>query len=294
MTKGAFMNTHSSHLYEYLVDHAKEFTEDWLKLQDIKTGSHYSPDSPPEVLNKIKEQNSNYVKIIAQCLLLSKEDSMEMIYKWTKETAIDRSKSSTTLDEVVRNGGVFRRVYWSYVEKFTEEKTELNIQLREVFDWERKINFALDYILETFTSRFLSILMNRLQAQSTLIKELSAPVISLTSDVGLLPIIGDIDTDRARLIVETTLQQSADSHLSMLIIDLSGVILVDTMVAQQIFRLIDALNLLGVKSVITGIRPEVAQTAIHLGLDFSKIQTENSLERIIARVIQENTVTMNV
>ncbi|MFP3471810.1 STAS domain-containing protein, partial [Micrococcus sp. SIMBA_144] len=74
----------------------------------------------------------------------------------------------------------------------------------------------------------------------------------------------------------------------------SGVILVDTMVAQQIFRLIDALDLLGVKSVITGIRPEVAQTAIHLGLDFSQIQTENSLERIIARVIQENTVTIHV
>ncbi|MFP3340243.1 hypothetical protein R0J91_19850, partial [Micrococcus sp. SIMBA_131] len=81
---------HSSHLYEYLVDHAKEFTEDWLKLQNIKTGSHYSPDSAPEVLNKVKEQNSNYVKILAQCLLLSNEQSKELIYNWTKETATDR------------------------------------------------------------------------------------------------------------------------------------------------------------------------------------------------------------
>ncbi|MFI8684227.1 MULTISPECIES: STAS domain-containing protein [Rossellomorea] len=283
------MDTHSSHLYEYLVDHALDFTEDWLRHQHIKTGSHYSPDSPPEVLNKIKEQNANYVKIIAQCLLLSNEESKKLISEWTKQTAADRSKSSTTLDEVARNSGIFRRVYWTYVEQFTKENIELNIQLKEVFEWERKINFALDYVLETFTSTFLSILMNRLQAQSTLIKELSTPVISLTSEVGLLPIIGDIDTDRARLIVESTLQQSSHSHLSMLIIDLSGVVLVDTMVAQQIFRLIDALNLLGVKSIITGIRPEVAQTAVHLGLDFSSIQTENSLERIIAHVIQENT-----
>ncbi|MGG4166715.1 STAS domain-containing protein [Rossellomorea vietnamensis] len=281
------MDTHSPHLYEYLVDHALEFTEDWLRFQNIKTGSHYSLDSPPEVLQKIKEQNSNYVNIIAKCLLLSKEESKELIYNWTKETATDRSKSSTTLDEVARNSGVFRRVYWTYVEKFVEE-TDFNIQLKEVFEWERKINFALDYVLETFTSTFLAILMNRLQAQSTLIQELSTPVISLTSEVGLLPIIGDIDTSRARMIMESTLQQSADAHLSMLIIDLSGVVLVDTMVAQQIFHLIDALNLLGVRSVITGIRPEVAQTAIHLGLDFSTIHTENSLERIIADVIQEN------
>jgi rsbT co-antagonist protein RsbR len=282
------MDTHSSHLYEYLTHHAIDFTEDWLKFQKIKTGSHYSPDSPPEVLNKVKEQNSNYVKVIARCLLLSEEESKELISDWTKETATDRSKSSTTLDEVVRNSGIFRRVYWTYVERFVEEHPELHIQLKEVFEWERKINFALDYVLEKFTSTFLGILMNRLQAQSTLIQELSTPVISLTSEVGLLPIIGDIDTTRARMIMDSTLQQSADAHLSMLIIDLSGVVLVDTMVAQQIFRLIDALNLLGVKSIITGIRPEVAQTAIHLGLDFSTIHTENSLERIIAEVIQEN------
>ncbi|MGG3916428.1 STAS domain-containing protein [Rossellomorea vietnamensis] len=282
------MDTHSSHLYEFLTDNALDFTEDWLKFQNIKTGSHYSLDSPPEVLNKVKEQNSHYVKVIARCLLLSNDESKELISNWTKEMANDRSKSSTTLDEVVRNSGVFRRVYWTYVERFVEEHSELNIQLKEVFEWERKINFALDYVLETFTSTFLSILMNRLQAQSTLIQELSTPVISLTSEVGLLPIIGDIDTTRARMIMDATLQQSADAHLSMLIIDLSGVVLMDTMVAQQIFRLIDALNLLGVKSVITGIRPEVAQTAIHLGLDFSTIHTENSLERIIADVIQEN------
>jgi rsbT co-antagonist protein RsbR len=287
------MDTHSSDLYKYLVDHALDFTEDWLKFQNLKSGSHYSPDSPTEVLNKIKEQNSNYVKIIAKCLLLSQEESKEVIYNWTRETAAHRSKSNTTLDEVVRNSGVFRRVYWTYVEKFVEE-SNVNIPLKEVFEWERKINFALDYVLETFTSTFLNILMNRLQAQSTLIKELSTPVISLTSEVGLLPIIGDIDTTRARTILESTLQQSADAHLSMLIIDLSGVVLVDTMVAQQIFHLIDALNLLGVKSVITGIRPEVAQTAIHLGLDFSNIHTENSLERIIADVIQENSEFLHV
>ncbi|MGD6845857.1 STAS domain-containing protein [Rossellomorea aquimaris] len=287
------MDTHSSDLYKYLVDHALDFTEDWLKFQNLKSGSHYSPDSPTEVLNKIKEQNSNYVKIIAKCLLLSQEESKEVIYNWTRETAAHRSKSNTSLDEVVRNSGVFRRVYWTYVEKFVED-SNVNIPLKEVFEWERKINFALDYVLETFTSTFLNILMNRLQAQSTLIKELSTPVISLTSEVGLLPIIGDIDTTRARTILESTLQQSAEAHLSMLIIDLSGVVLVDTMVAQQIFHLIDALNLLGVKSVITGIRPEVAQTAIHLGLDFSNIHTENSLERIIADVIQENSEFLHV
>ncbi len=283
------MDTHSTALYEFLVNHAAEFTEDWLKCQRISAGSDYSLDAPPEVLNKVKEQNSNYVKITAQCLLLSQEEVMEVITNWTKKTASDRSKSKTTLDEVVRNSGIFRRVFWNYVEKFVEE-TDLKIEIKSIFEWERKINYALDYVLETFTFNFLEILMSRLQAQSNLIQELSTPVISLTSEVGLLPIIGDIDTTRARTILESTLQQSTAANLSMLIIDLSGVILVDTMVAQQIFHLVDALKLIGVKTIITGIRPEVAQTAVHLGLKFSDIHTENSLERIIADVIHENGV----
>ncbi|BCB02252.1 STAS domain-containing protein [Bacillus sp. KH172YL63] len=280
------MHTHSSQLHDYLVRHASHITEDWLGCQKIKPGSDYSIDSPQEVLDKIKEQNGHYVKVMAKCLLVSTEEAKILISDWTKETASDRSKSNTTLDEVVHNSGIFRRIYWTYIEKFVNE-SGLDIQLKDVFEWERKLNFALDYILETFTSTFLSILMTRLQAQSALIKELSAPVISLTSRVGLLPIIGDIDTDRARTIVDSTLKQSADAQLSLLVIDLSGVILIDTMVAQQIFHLIDASNLLGVNTILTGIRPEVAQTAVHLGLDFSSIHTENSLERIIGRVIQD-------
>ena len=281
------MDTHSNELYNYLMEHADEFTEDWLKFQQIKTGSDYSLDAPFEVLQKIKVQNKNYLKILGKSLFLTEEETKELISNWTQETASDRSKSQTTLDEVIRNGGIFRRVLWTYIERFVEE-TSSNIAGRDIFQWERKLNFALDYVLETFTSSFLGILMNRLQAQSNLIQELSTPVISITSEVGLLPIIGDIDTTRARSILESTLQQSTDAGLSMLVIDLSGVVLIDTMVAQQIFHLINALNLIGVKTILTGIRPEVAQTAIHLGIDFSTIHTENSLERIIEGVITEN------
>ncbi|WP_064094379.1 STAS domain-containing protein [Rossellomorea aquimaris] len=281
------MDTHSNELYNYLMNHADEFTEDWLKYQQIKTGSEYSLDAPFDVLQKIKAQNKNYLKILGESLFLTEEETKEVISNWTQKTASERSKSQTTLDEVIRNGGNFRRVLWTYIERFVEE-TNLNIAGKDIFHWERKLNFALDYVLETFTCTFLGILMNRLKAQSNLIQELSTPVISITSEVGLLPIIGDIDTTRARSILESTLQQSADANLSMLVIDLSGVVLIDTMVAQQIFHLINALNLIGIKTILTGIRPEVAQTAIHLGIDFSTIHTENSLERIIEGVITEN------
>ncbi len=103
-----------------------------------------------------------------------------------------------------------------------------------------------------------------------------------TPEIGLLPIIGDIDTHRARGLLESTLNQSVELGINILILDLSGVVMVDTMVAHEIFQLIDALRLIGTDTILTGIRPEVAQTSIQLGLTFDGIQIENSLKNVFA------------
>ncbi|MGV2939068.1 STAS domain-containing protein [Mesobacillus sp. LC4] len=280
------MVTKSKALYEFLVEHATDFSEDWLKHQRVIKGSDYSADAPSEVMNRVKEQNSNYVRLVAKSLYQTEEEMKETISAWTSQTAADRIQSKTDLTEVAWNSGVFRRVYWEYVQKFVKQ-TEMEITLDDVFTWEKKINYTLDYVFETFIVVFMEILMNRLASQATLIKELSAPVISLTNEVGLLPLIGEIDTTRAKSLMESTLIQSIDARINTLIVDLSGVVMVDTMVAHQIFKLMDALNLLGVRSIVTGIRPEVAQTAVQLGIDFSGITTEGNLQNVVKKIIRK-------
>jgi rsbT co-antagonist protein RsbR len=279
------MDQKTKDLYQFLVDHAIEFTKDWQKRQRTITGSDYSTDAPSEVMNRIKEQNSNYVRLVAKSLYQSEEEMKESISAWTSQTAADRIKSKTDLTEVAWNSGVFRRVYWEYVQRFVRQ-TDLEITLDDVFTWEKKLNYTLDYVFETFIVVFMDILMNRLASQATLIKELSAPVITLTKEVGILPLIGEIDTTRAKGLMESTLVQSVESKIHTLIIDLSGVVMVDTMVAHQIFKLMEALMLLGVRSIVTGIRPEVAQTAVQLGINFSEINTEGSLQNVVKKIIQ--------
>lgn len=279
------MTNKTEALYNFLVDHDADFTEDWLKRQKVKSGSDYSADAPPEVMNRVKEQNSNYVRLVAKSLMQTEDEMKETISDWTRQTASDRIKSKTDLTEVAWNSGVFRRVYWEYIQKFIKQ-TDLEITLDDVFVWEKKINYSLDFVFETFINVFMEILMNRLASQATLIKELSAPVISLTNEVGLLPLIGEIDTTRARGLMESTLTQTIDAGINTLIIDLSGVVMVDTMVAHQIFKLMDALKLVGIQSIVTGIRPEVAQTSVQLGIDFSTIITEGNLQNVIKRIIQ--------
>jgi rsbT co-antagonist protein RsbR len=274
------MNKKTESLSNFLIENIASFTEDWLNYQDIRAGSHYSPDAPADVMEKMKENNGKYVKLIAESLLQEEDEMKKCIACWTEQTASERANSDTSLTEVTRNGGIFRMLIVDYIEKFTEQ-TEHDISLKDLMEWVKKLNRTFDYVMETFTDNFLEILLTRLSSQSNLINELSAPVITLTDDIGLLPIIGDIDTARAKSILETTLHQSTHAGISYLIIDLSGVVMVDTMVAHQIFQLIESLSLIGVETTLTGIRPEVAMTAVQLGIDFSDIQTESTLKRVI-------------
>lgn len=136
-------------------------------------------------------------------------------------------------------------------------------------------------LIEWFTAEHYSYAQKMLNAQREMINELSSPVISLDKNRALLPLVGDIDTARANYLLENTLLQCSQKKVVCLYIDLSGVVIVDTMVAQQLFRLVEALRLLGIKSVISGIRPEIAQTAVQLGIQFNEITTVSNLEQAL-------------
>jgi rsbT co-antagonist protein RsbR len=274
------MNPKTQALYAYLIEHASEVTKDWASYREIKEGSDYSADAPPEVANRVTDQNTGYVKVVAECLLQTTEEMKDSISKWTKQTAADRVKSNTSLTEVAKNSGIFREVYWKNIRKFIKE-TDLEITVDDLLEWERTINYTLDYVLETFTSVFMDILLDRLQAQSNLIMELSSPIIPISDHIGLLPLIGDIDTARARWIMESTLEQSVNLKITQLIIDFSGVAAVDTMVAHKLIQVVQALKLVGVTTTFLGIRPDVAQTAVNLGFNLNNIRAENSLKNVL-------------
>lgn len=110
-----------------------------------------------------------------------------------------------------------------------------------------------------------------------MIQELSSPVIALDNKRALLPLIGDIDTTRAKFILEHTLEQCGEKGIHHLFIDLSGVVMIDTHVAHQIFNLIKSLSLIGVKTTLSGIRPEIAQTTVQFGISFNDVSIKPTL-----------------
>lgn len=107
--------------------------------------------------------------------------------------------------------------------------------------------------------------------------ELSTPVVKLWDGVLALPMIGTLDSARTQVVMETLLQRIVETGSEIAIIDITGVPTVDTLVAQHLLKTVTAARLMGAECIISGIRPQIASTIVHLGVDLSDITTKASL-----------------
>lgn len=112
--------------------------------------------------------------------------------------------------------------------------------------------------------------------------ELSTPVIKLWEGVLAVPIIGTLDSSRAQMVMESLLERIVQTGSELAIIDITGVPTVDTLVAQHLLKTVTALRLMGAESIISGIRPQIAQTIVHLGIDLQGIATKATLADALA------------
>jgi rsbT co-antagonist protein RsbR len=107
--------------------------------------------------------------------------------------------------------------------------------------------------------------------------ELSTPVVRLWDDILALPLIGTLDSARTQVVMESLLQEIVTSGASIAIIDITGVPTVDTLVAQHLLKTVAAARLMGADCIISGIRPQIAQTIVHLGVALGDVTTKASL-----------------
>jgi rsbT co-antagonist protein RsbR len=113
------------------------------------------------------------------------------------------------------------------------------------------------------------------QQQSML--ELSTPVVTLWKGILALPLIGTLDSERTQVVMESLLARIVETGASIAILDITGVPTVDTLVAQHLMKTVAAARLMGADCIISGIRPQIAQTIVHLGVDLSAVLTKATL-----------------
>jgi rsbT co-antagonist protein RsbR len=122
--------------------------------------------------------------------------------------------------------------------------------------------------------------------------ELSTPVVKLWDGILGLPIIGTLDSARTQVVMESLLQKIVETNSSVAIIDITGVPTVDTLVAQHLIKTVTAARLMGADCIISGVRPQIAQTIVHLGVNLLDITTKASLSDAFALALRKTGFAM--
>jgi rsbT co-antagonist protein RsbR len=167
-------------------------------------------------------------------------------------------------------------------------EVEADDRLRDVLEYNRFIDALGLFTFETYAKAREELIAD----QSQQLLELSTPVVKLWDGVLAVPLVGTLDSARAQVVMERLLQGLVETASPYAIIDITGVPAVDTQVAQHILKTVMAARLMGADCVISGIRPQIAQTIVALGIEFDDIVTKASLADALSHTLRASGVDM--
>ncbi len=151
-----------------------------------------------------------------------------------------------------------------------------------------KATELIDRLALITTEAFMSAREEVISRQQQEMLELSTPVVKLWDGILALPIIGTLDSARTQVVMENLLQRWSTTNSKYAIIDITGVPTVDTLVAQHLLKTITAARLMGAECIISGVRPQIAQTIVHLGINLEDVITKAKLSDAFALALQRS------
>lgn len=249
----------------------KQILETWMKFQLADEGLREDLMSNDE----LRKQSEDLLNILIDNLNddnLSNPASQdfEPVIDILSAVSISRAKQGFS----PRETGIF---------VFSLKDALLNILQQEIKDptelyqQSLKISKLIDSFGITTFETFIKGREDVILRQTDEINEISTPVIRVWDGILALPIIGTLDSSRTQIVMESLLQEIVESGSSIAILDISGVPAVDSLVAQHLIKTVSATRLMGAECIISGIRPEIAQTVVHLGINLSDVTTKSTL-----------------
>ncbi|WP_316571775.1 STAS domain-containing protein [Neobacillus sp. YIM B06451] len=259
----------------------QEMAEHIISQKEILARERFDADLNTysnKVDESLKEWRENLIAIFARSIFDSLEKTYRHLQAWGSEGVNLLVNLDLPLDLAIEEVRFYRN---SIGEILKKESLKADLSIPEFYEIISRFDSVVDRAVHWLSVSYSNTYAARITAAELTSIELSIPIVRITEQIGILPLIGDIDTKRSQELMEKALKQGADLGLSHMIIDLSGVPIIDTMVANHIFKVIDALKLIGIQSILTGIRPEIAQTMISLGIKASGISTFASLHNAV-------------
>ncbi|MBK0006211.1 STAS domain-containing protein [Bacillus sp. S35] len=225
--------------------------------------------------------------IYAQSIVSDKETAAILIENWAGKMANVLVERELPLDLALEEISYYRNIIGEII---LEELDKQVVSIKELYSVISHFNAIIDCAVQYISKSYLNDYKHNIKYAQYAIDELSVPIVRMTETVGILPLVGDLDTKRAQILIENALTKSSEYHLAWLIMDLSAVPIIDTMVADQLFKVIRGLELIGVNVVLSGIRSEIAQTMVGLGIKIDHVKTFASLHQAAAYTNALNTM----
>lgn len=177
----------------------------------------------------------------------------------------------------VELGTIITAIKNPFIQALGENLKDTNQLIQEIWKLNKIVDIIALHTVDTFIKKREEII----KRQQEEMLELSSPALKIFDGIIVVPLIGTLDSARAQIVMETLLHKIVDTGSSVAIIDITGVPSVDTLVAQNLIKTISASRLLGAESIISGVRPQIAQTMVHLGVTLSEITTKATLEEAL-------------
>ena len=260
---------------EVLERYEAEILAEWIKLQTAATTQR------PDLMNEseLSSQSARFLKLFRDAIATSMDigrSNWEQVREFISEVSRSRAIQGFTPTETA-----------TFVFSL---KQPLFVRLRSIHDGQP------DYLFEDLWNA--TVLLDKLGLfasevfqksreevigrQQSEMFQLSSPVVELWQGILGLPIIGNFDSKRTQLVMESLLKRLAETQSEVAIIDITGVPMVDTLTAQHLLKTVSAARLMGAECIISGIRPQIAQTIVHLGVSLGDVPTKASLAGALA------------
>lgn len=265
------MNESAANIGTLIVDHQDQILAAWVgDLRTLMVRSNAASD------DQLKRHCSQFLGLFSQAITKGGADDIDSrafdeVRGLLTEISSARAKQGSTPSETATFIFSLKQPLFNVMrDALSSDSAMLANALWTVSTLLDKLGL---YTMEVFQKSRDQIIVRQQQE----LLELSTPVVKLWQDILALPLIGTLDSARTQVVMESLLQKIVETGAAIAIIDITGVPTVDTLVAQHLMKTIAAARLMGADCIISGIRPQIAQTIVHLGVNLEDVVTKATL-----------------
>lgn len=257
----------------FLKEHKAELLEDWMaamkRLGDERSISVISDEMFQDI-------SQDFIEVAVSNIIDSESQYKQKVERFTERVV----KIGWPLGFLLNGLSTLKTLILELMQKEKDYSSKQTVELiTEIDHWVAPMN---NQIVDSYSSNW----EKTVSLQKVALQELSAPLIPVFEKISVMPLVGTIDTERARLIMENLLSGVVKHRSEVVLIDITGVPVVDTMVAHHIIQAADAVRLVGSRCMLVGIRPEIAQTIVNLGINLNQVTTTSTLQKGIEKAME--------